>query len=429
MPSSTRYIEMKNSDIEWVADIPSHWNIKTLNQLVLQVKNKNSNLKEKNLLSLSYGKIKRKDINSNDGLLPASFDGYNIIEAGDIVLRLTDLQNDHTSLRVGLATERGIITSAYITLRPFDVRQSKYLYYLLHTFDIKKGFYGMGAGVRQGLNYGEVKELRIALPFQDELDAIVSFLDEQCTKIDEVIAEMKASINDYKQWKTSVIFEAVTKGIVSNAEMKDSGIEWVGKIPAKWDVTRIKLYYRIISGNGFSLDLQGNVSGDLPFCKASDISASGGRIDKAANYVSFDTAKKNKFNIIPKDSVAFAKIGEAMKKNNRALCLVPCCLDNNCQALVPCNMDSMYSYYLLLCIDMSWFDNAGTIPCINNVKLLNCNFARPSICEQQHIADYIQHKCSKIDSVISTKELLVDALGAYKQSLIYEVVTGKRKVV
>lgn len=101
---------------------------------------KNSNLQEKNLLSLSYGKIKRKDIDSPDGLLPASFDGYNIIEDGDIVLRLTDLQNDHTSLRVGLATERGIITSAYTTLRPIDTSNSKYLYYLLHAFDLKKDF-------------------------------------------------------------------------------------------------------------------------------------------------------------------------------------------------------------------------------------------------------------------------------------------------
>ena len=108
----------------------------TLYQLVAQVKNKNKDLSEKSLLSLSYGKIKRKSIETTEGLLPESFDGYNIIEDGDVVLRLTDLQNDHTSLRVGLVTERGIITSAYTTPRPSEECITKYMYYLLHTFNI-----------------------------------------------------------------------------------------------------------------------------------------------------------------------------------------------------------------------------------------------------------------------------------------------------
>ena len=219
------YESMKDSGIEWIGNIPSTWKAHTLYQLVTQVKNKNSNLSEQNLLSLSYGKIKRKDINSNGGLLPESFNGYNIIEDGDIVLRLTDLQNDHTSLRVGRATERGIITSAYTTLRPISKDSSKYLYYLLHAFDIKKGFYGMGSGVRQGLNYDEVKELRVIIPSSTaEQSAIATYLDDQCTKIDALIAEAKASIEEYKQWKASLIFEAVTKGLDSNAEMKDSGV-------------------------------------------------------------------------------------------------------------------------------------------------------------------------------------------------------------
>ena len=149
-----------------------------------------------------------------------------------IVLRLTDLQNDHTSLRVGLATERGIITSAYTTLRPIDTSNSKYLFYLLHAFDLKKGFYGMGSGVRQGLNYAEVKELRIVLPRQDEKDTIVQFLDEQCAQIDTLIEEAKLSVAEYKKWRASIVFEAVTKGLNPLAEMKDSHIDWIGQMPA-----------------------------------------------------------------------------------------------------------------------------------------------------------------------------------------------------
>lgn len=218
MSETVRYTDMKDSGIKWIGEVPASWNVRTLYQLATRVNNKNSDLAEQNLLSLSYGKIKRKDINTKDGLLPASFDGYNIIEAGDIVLRLTDLQNDHTSLRVGQATERGIITSAYTTLQPINPSNARYLYYLLHAFDLKKGFYGMGSGVRQGLNYDEVKELRSVLPSQIEQDAIVSYLDDVCQQIDLIIEEAKSSIEGYKGWRLSTIKEVTTHGISKDVE-------------------------------------------------------------------------------------------------------------------------------------------------------------------------------------------------------------------
>ncbi len=202
-------VEMKDSGVEWIGEIPKGWEIKTLNQLVIQIKNRNTSLQENNLLSLSYGKIKRKNINSSTGLLPASFDGYNIVQSDDIVLRLTDLQNDHTSLRVGLVKEKGIITSAYITIRPFNV-YANYLYYYLHAYDLKKGFYGMGAGVRQGLNYSEIKWLEIIFPPLSEQIAIANYLDAKCSQIDEVISEKEALILDLELYKKSLIYEVVT---------------------------------------------------------------------------------------------------------------------------------------------------------------------------------------------------------------------------
>lgn len=203
-------VEMRECPFGWLISIPKHWLTFALHQITFQVKNKNSRLNETNLLSLSYGKIKRKDINTTDGLLPASFDGYNIIENGDIVLRLTDLQNDHTSLRVGRSTERGIITSAYVTLRTYNPSNSKYLYYLLHSFDILKGFYGMGSGVRQGLNYDEVKELKIVLPPQKEQEEITEYLDQKCDEIDSIISQKQVLISNLESYKRSLIYEAVT---------------------------------------------------------------------------------------------------------------------------------------------------------------------------------------------------------------------------
>lgn len=201
---------MKESGIAWIGTMPENWPIRVLFQLVTLVKNKNTDLGETNLLSLSYGKIKRKDINTTDGLLPASFDGYNIIEKNDIVLRLTDLQNDHTSLRVGRATERGIITSAYVTIRPIKGVNSEYLYYILHAFDLKKGLYGMGSGVRQGLNYDEVKMIKLPYATPEEQRQIVDYLDAQCEKIDSIIVEKEALILDLEAYKRSLIYEAVT---------------------------------------------------------------------------------------------------------------------------------------------------------------------------------------------------------------------------
>ena len=202
--------KMRNSGVEWIGNMPADWPVKVLFQLVTQVKHKNAEMIEKNLLSLSYGKIKRKNIDTTDGLLPVSFDGYNIIEANDIVLRLTDLQNDHTSLRIGRATERGIITSAYVTIRPMEGVNSEYLYYLLHAFDLKKGLYGMGSGVRQGLNYDEVKMVKLPYAPEETQKEIVGFLNEKCLKIDTIILEKQLLIDDLDAYKRSLVFETVT---------------------------------------------------------------------------------------------------------------------------------------------------------------------------------------------------------------------------
>jgi len=201
---------MKDSGIEWIGEIPREWEIKVAFQLFKQVKNKNEGLVEQNLLSLSYGKIKRISIDTVGGLLPDSFDGYNIIEKDDIVLRLTDLQNDQTSLRVGLSPERGIVTSAYLTLRNQSENTPLYLYYYLHCFDVCKGFYGMGAGVRQGLNWDGLKLLKIALPLIDEQKEITTYLEQKCSEIDTLIEKKTALLAEMETYKKSLIFEYVT---------------------------------------------------------------------------------------------------------------------------------------------------------------------------------------------------------------------------
>ena len=207
-------------------------------------------------------------------------------------------------------------------------------------------------------------------------------------------------------------------------EMKDSGISWVGEIPKEWSVKKIKHISYVIGGNGFNVELQGLESGDYPFCKASDISNAGKYLDKAANYVTFDIVRDQHYNIIPKGAILFPKIGEAMKKNNRTICVLDCCADNNCQAIVPFERNSgMFLYYILTCVNMGWFDNAGTIPCMNNRKFLNSKVPFPSLVEQQRIEEFLDRECGKIDGLKADIQAQIDTLEQYKRSIITEAVT------
>ena len=203
-------IEMKDSGIEYVGLIPAHWKQHPLYYYFGERKNKNVLGLETNLLSLSYGRIIQKDINTSDGLLPKSFNTYNIIEAGDIIIRPTDLQNDKRSLRTGLSKEHGIITTAYIAMKALKRINVAYFHYLLHAFDVMKVFYNMGNGVRQGLNFSEFSRLMVMEPPLEEQDAIVSELDAKCVEIDAIIEDKKKQLAVIDEYKKSLIFEYVT---------------------------------------------------------------------------------------------------------------------------------------------------------------------------------------------------------------------------
>jgi type I restriction enzyme S subunit len=202
--------KMKDSGVEWIGEIPEDWDVKKLRTYFSRRINKNTHLHENNLLSLSYGRIIRKNIDTKEGLLPESFDGYNIVEDGDIVIRGTDLQNDHRSLRTGLVTERGIITSAYMTLRPKEDVNSTYYHYLLHCYDISKVFYSMGGGLRQSLDYWEFIRMPVLHPTDREQEKIVSYIKTKCTAIDNAIEKKKKAIEKWEEYKKSLIYYAVT---------------------------------------------------------------------------------------------------------------------------------------------------------------------------------------------------------------------------
>ncbi len=206
--------------------------------------------------------------------------------------------------------------------------------------------------------------------------------------------------------------------------MKDSGVQWMGDIPNNWEESKIKYNFGIIGGCGFCERYQGESEGDYPFCKASDLNGSSKTVSTAANYVSKELVIKERYNIIPSGSILFAKIGESLKKNHRKINTVDCIVDNNCQAIYQvANNDINYMFYLFKHIDMTWFDNAGTIPCISNQRLKDFFITIPPYPEQTAIADFLDTKCAEIDSLLEDLDNEVKTLNEYKKSIIAETVT------
>ena len=214
--------DLKESQISFVPMIPEHWDELMLFQVASEQKISNKTVHHQNLLSLSYGKIKRKDINTKGGLLPASFDTYQIVNNGNVILRLTDLQNDHKSLRVGLATETGIITSAYTCLKPRDNILPEYLYLMLHAYDVSKVFYGMGGGVRQSIGYADIRRMTIPLPPMDEQQAIVDYCYAEQEKIEKLIDSLNDEIAYIQELRIRTISDLVTGKVdVRNVEIPE----------------------------------------------------------------------------------------------------------------------------------------------------------------------------------------------------------------
>ena len=225
--------------LDWVGTFPERWEIHSLGSQMYPVAHKNIGLKVKTVLSLSYGRVIVKPIEKLRGLVPESFETYQILEPGDIVIRPTDLQNDKTSLRVGFVQNHGIITSAYISIRTRDSLDKRYASLLLGAYDFMKVFYGFGSGLRQNLDFRHLKHIPIPLPPKNEQELIVRYLDHAELRIAKAIQakqKMVALLNEQKQ---VIISELVTRGLNLDVPMKDSGQAWLGQIPAHWDVVRL----------------------------------------------------------------------------------------------------------------------------------------------------------------------------------------------
>ncbi len=416
--------EMKDSGVEWIGEIPLTWDVLPLSRILTEHSSKNYGNIERNVLSLSYGRIIRRDVSENLGLLPESFETYNIVEPGQIVLRLTDLQNDQRSLRTGIVRERGIITSAYLTLTNNVESDNRFFHYLLHTYDIMKIIYNMGNGVRQNLKFSELAKLPTLLPPLEEQHRIADYLDAQCARIDRVIARQQEIIEKLKEYKLAVITEAVTKGLNPDVPMKDSGIEWIGEIPEGWEIIA---FTRIAQVKSNLVDPA--LYQDLPQISPESIEKDSGHL---ISYVSVADSGVFSYNhYFYKGQILYSKIRPKLNK----ICIAP--FDGLCSAdMYPIETTENTRFILYCMLSQSFLSQVSMVtesrvkmPKINQSELGRILLAIPQDKQvEDEIASYLDVFCVSTDLVISQKLQLIDKITEYKKSLIYEVVTGKREV-
>lgn len=422
-----RYEKYKESGVEWLEEIPEHWEVKPGFTILSESKEKNTGFIEKTVLSLSYGNVIIKPKEKLTGLVPESFETYQLVKLGDIIIRPTDLQNDKTSLRTGLVKNNGIITSAYINLRVKKEYSNSFYHYYLHTIDINKVIYGLGSGLRQNISFWDFKRFPFPFPPLPEQTAIAQFLDDKTTKIDDAIAIKAQQIELLKERKQILIHKAVTRGLDDNATLKDSGVDWIGEIPEHWEVKKFKHFTRILSGYSPE-QVKFSLTPKLDYFKVDNLNDvdDKNRLNSSKWFVEEYSVNK----IYDKNILLIPKRGGAIGTNKIAITTKKSIFDTNVMGLelnhkmVSIDLISIWikSRNLITIADTT------TIPQINNKHIYPLEIALPKLEEQKEILGYIETASRNIETAIGLKQQEIAKLKEYKSSLINGVVTGKVRV-
>ncbi|WP_278495288.1 restriction endonuclease subunit S [Pantoea vagans] len=425
------YPEYKDSGVEWIDCIPSYWEVKPTFALCDASTQKNIDGAESNVLSLSYGNIIPRDVETNFGLLPESFNTYQIISCGDVILRLTDLQNDKNSLRVGLAKQKGIITSAYLKLKAHSNINPNFLYRLLHSYDTTKVFYGMGGGLRQSMKFEDFRRLPLLLPPYEEQIKISTFLDNETAKIDNLIEKQQQLIELLKEKRQAVISHAVTKGLNPDVPMKDSGVEWLGEVPAHWDSVRVKQVSSFITSGPRGWSDYITDDGDEIFLQSGDLNNELGlNLDKAKRVSPPKNAEGVRTRLMNGDVVIcitgantgrVAIVSKLSQKTyiNQHLSLI--------RPETPKINSSFLGYCLTSSNGRSYFEVAqyGLKEGLNLSNIAEAPLALPPLHEQDAIVKYLKCVQNNYDYLSCLSANQVGLLQERRTALISAAVTGK----
>ncbi len=421
------YTAYKNSGVPWLGRIPAHWTQAPGRACYREKKLPNTGMRETTVLSLSYGQIVVKPPEKLHGLVPASFETYQIIDPGDIVVRPTDLQNDWNSLRFGLSRQRGIITSAYICLHTEDLITREYGHVLLHAYDLKKVFYGLGSGLRQNLDWRDFKYLPCLVPPPDEQHAITRYLDHIDRRIRRYIRAKRKLIALLEEQKQAVIHRAVTGQIDVRTgrpypAYKPSGVEWLGDVPEHWDTRPAKYRFREVD--------ERSLTGDEELLSVSHITGVTLRSQKnitmfmAASYVGHKRCQPGDLVI----NTMWAWMGALGIAKQTGL------VSPSYGVYRPLHNSTLLPEYAdrLLRIRPYVDEYIGRSTGIRSSRLrlypeqfLRIHIVCPSVNEQRSILDHIADETNSLNLAIERTQREIALLREYRTRLIADVVTGQ----
>lgn len=431
--------DMKDSGFEWLGNVPSHWKIERLQSQLYEVNETNDPIQTTQILSLTnkLGVVPYKDKGNQGNKAKEDLTGYKIAYPDCIVANSMNILIGS----VGLSRYYGCVSPVYYVFHAKEGANIKFLNYVfaLPSFQKELRKYANGIlEIRLRISSNNILKRKIALPPPEEQVAIVSFLEDKCQKIDQAIAEAKASIDDYTNWKSSVLYEAVTKGVSPVRQLKDGGTQWIGSIPSHWQVSKIGRFIKIRSGITLGKTYpQGTELIEMPYLRVANVKAEGFALEDVA-----------KIKVTPEEAEKYAlKSGELLMteggdrdKLGRGTIWdeeISPCLHQNHVFAVTCDENWLLTEYLAYLtaspVGREYFDltakKTTNLASTNSNTIMQFKVPIPPIAEQREIVQMLDRKCAAINDLITEKQLLISDLELYKKSLIYEVVTGKRKVV
>lgn len=424
-----RYNEYKDSGVQWLGEIPSHWDMQRWRFLLTENKVKNTDCKVKVQLQFKYGDIVRKANQDEDAGVLETISKYTVVAPDDIMINGLNLNYDFISQRVAQVRENGIITSAYVSLRPTSLACSRYYTYFLKSMDFKKMFHGMGTGIRLTLSYNELKNQFIPFPSIAEQQAIADYLDTATAKIDEAVAQQQKMIDLLNERKQIIINNAVTKGLNPSAPMKDSGVDWIGEIPEHWKFVKLKRYCKIRTGKTPSTTKEYYFeNGDIKWFTPGDLNKF--ELVDSERKVTYRAQLEQACNMFPANTVYLVGIGGTIGKVG--FCETEATCNQQINAIIPNGKKINHKYLAHLIqstkVQILRLANFSTLPIINQDRTGSLNIVVPPISEQESIVNILENKSAPINAAIKAAEKQISLLQERKQIIINDVVTGKVKV-
>lgn len=426
------YNTYKDSGIAWIGNIPSEWKVLPIKAALSRKSEKGHG--EAMVLSLyrDLGIVPKDSRDDNHNVTSEKTDEYRYVEKGDFVINKMKAWQGS----MALSNYSGIVSPAYYvcSFKNEDIYKP-YFHYLLRNDSYLPEYRRLSAGLRVGqwdLGFDDFKSIPFLQPSLSEQQAIATYLDKKCGEIDSLISLQEEMISELQAYKQSVITEAVTKGLNPNVPMKDSGVEWIGMIPEGWNICKLKfLCSSIKDGSHFSPT---TTEEGFPYITAADVHG------KGLDYANAKKISEKDYNDLvqsgckaEKDDILLVKDGATTGRVGMKIENNPCVLLSSV-AMLRVNTKSYPTYLMhmvssdLLQQQISIAMAGSAMPRITLTKLNTFIALEVPLSEQQAIASYLDEKTSQIDSLIAIKQEKITELKDYKKSIIYEYVTGKKKV-